>query len=371
MITQVLPGAQSTCRDPRTTDIASTSRVRFGSAGAPGTVVDSSGLVTSHTVMLTGLAPAATYAYDVASVAVNGDASGDSLDGAHRTFTTQPTGSIALLMDDPDPTVLATWNNAFAALGWEVDVLPAALNDPPLVGNSSAGLRSYNAVIWQVDPDRYPPFTDAQRVAIDSLLDGGGRLLVTGHDIGFGLSDAGVPSYTPEREAWLEHSLKSRYYIDNLYADTLTGVAGSPVSGAFTDSLYYDLYLYADSGDNFGPAPGTDGVWTGDWTDNYLKNRYMGMHWESNAPKGTPGQGVWGGEQTRLVGLFYEWRALERVDRTPRSARRRAHDAVAWLVGHRPPEAASSRRHPARDEGRLPASLVLDQAGRGPCDHAP
>ena len=114
-------------------------------------------------------------------------------------------------------------------------MLAAAGNDPPLVGNTSAGLRSYQAVLWQVDPDKYPPFSDAQRAAIDSLLDFGGRLLVTGHDIGFGLSDAGAPSYTPEREAWLESGLKTRYYIDNLYADTLTGVAGSPVSGAFTE----------------------------------------------------------------------------------------------------------------------------------------
>jgi hypothetical protein len=89
--------------------------VRFGTNGALGNVVDSSGFVISHTVLLTGLAPATTYAYDVASVAGNGDASADSLDGAHRTFTTEPTGSIALLMDDPDPAVLATWNSAFAA----------------------------------------------------------------------------------------------------------------------------------------------------------------------------------------------------------------------------------------------------------------
>src|SRR6185503_19078754 len=148
--------------------------------------------------------------------------------------TTARAGSIALLMDDPSADVLAAWNNAFAALGWDVDVLPAAVNDPPLVGNSSAGLRSYQAVLWQVGPYNYPPFSDAQRSAIDSLLDFGGRLLVTGHDIGWGLSDAGAPSYTPERELWLESGLKTRYYYDNFYADTLTAVAGSPVSGAFT-----------------------------------------------------------------------------------------------------------------------------------------
>jgi hypothetical protein len=176
----------------------------------------------------------------------------------------------------------------------------------------------------------------------------------------------GAPSYTLEREAWLERSLKSRYYIDNMNADTLTGVAGSPVLGRVRRFALLRLYLYADSGDNFGPAPDTDGVWTGDWTDNFIKNRYMGMHWESNAPKGTPGQGVWGGEKTRLVGLFYEWRALESAS-TEHSARRTAvlHDAVAWLVGHRPPRPASSPRWPGSREGRLPAGLVLDQPDAG------
>src|SRR5262249_35880956 len=176
------------------------------------TVVDSGGYVMQHSVLLTGLKAATTYRYDVESAAPLGEVSADSLDGQHRSFTTRPAGSIALLMDDPSASVLATWSSALAALGWDVDVMPAAGNNPPLVGSSSAGLRSYQAVLWQVGPDNYPPFSDAQRAAIDSLLDFGGRLLVTGHDIGFGLSDAGAPSYTPEREAWIESGLKTRYY---------------------------------------------------------------------------------------------------------------------------------------------------------------
>ena len=321
------------------TDLAGTSRVRFGTGGVTTTTVDSGGFVSSHAVLLTGLSPGTTYHYDVESATVRGEVTCDSLDGAHRSFTTRSAGTLALLMDDPDPAVLATWNNAFAALGWEVDVHPAASNEPPLVGNSSAGLRSYQAVMWQLDPDKYPPISDAQRAAIDSLMEGGTRLLVTGHDIGFGLSDAGAPSYSQERELWLERSLKSRYYVDNIWADTLAGVVGSPVSGAFADSLPYAYWLYADSGDNFGPAPGTDGVWSPDWTENFLKSRHMGMHWESNGPRGVPGNGVWGGQPTRLVGMFYEWRAMQGAS-TEHLEKRTAilHDAVAWLVGHRPPQ---------------------------------
>jgi hypothetical protein len=323
-----------------TSSVLASSRVRFGVSGALGTVVDSSGYSLQHAVLVTGLTAAATYKYDVESTTPVGATSADSLDGLHRSFTTRPAGSIALLMDDPDASVLDTWSNAFSALGWGVDVLPAAGNDPPLVGNSSKGLRKYDAVLWQVGPDNYPPFSDAQRTAIDSLLNFGGRLLVTGHDIGFGLSDAGAPSYTPAREAWIESGLKTRYYIDNLYGDTLTGVAGSPVSGAYTGSIPYAFgSLYADAGDNVGAAPGTDGVWSTDWTDNYIKTPPMGMHWESNSPKGTGGVGVWGGQRSRLVGLFYEWRALAGTSTASLDARTGVlQHAVSWLLGHSPPE---------------------------------
>jgi len=321
-----------------TTDLPATSRVHFG-ATVPQTVAESTGSSTQHAVLLTGLRPETTYRYDVESVTPLGDMSRDSLGGAHRSFTTRRSGSIALLMDDPSPSVLETWNHALAALGWEADVYPAAANDPPLVGSTSAGLRSYEAVLWQVGQDHYPPFSDAQRAAVDSLLEGGGRLLVTGHDIGFGLSDASAPSYSPEREAWIESGLKARYYIDNLYADTLTGVPSSPVSSAYADSVPLMWWLYPDSGDNVGPVPGMDGVWTGDWTDNKIKSKYMGMHWESGAARGTPGAGVWGGETSRLVGMFFEWRALVGASTASLEARTGVlRNAVSWLLGHRPPE---------------------------------
>src|SRR5262249_28680132 len=162
---------------------------------------------------------------------------------------------------------------------------------------------------------------------------------VTGHDIGWGLSDAGSPSYSPEREAWLEHGLKTRYYADNLNADTLTGVSGSPVAGGYTTGIPYALFLYPDSGDNVGPPPGTDGTWYGDWTENFLKFQNIGMRWESASPRGTPGTGVWGGKTSRLVGLFYEWRALAGSSTSHQPARTSVlQDAAAWLMGHRPPE---------------------------------
>ncbi|HXS81844.1 MAG TPA: S8 family serine peptidase, partial [Methylomirabilota bacterium] len=135
-----------------TTDLGASSLVRYGASGALKSGADSSGFTTRHSVILNGLAPGTLYRYDVESSTPRGETSRDSLGGAHRTFTTPAGGSIALVMDDPDPNVLATWSNALAALGWNADVLMGAAIDPPLVGNSSAGLRHYDAVLWQVDP---------------------------------------------------------------------------------------------------------------------------------------------------------------------------------------------------------------------------
>jgi hypothetical protein len=357
-----------------TTDLAASSLVRYGSAGALNSVATSSGFATRHSVVLDELTPGTLYRYDLESSAPRGELSRDSLDGAHRTFTTPAGAAIALVMDDPDPDVLATWLNALAALGWNADVLTGTAIDPPLVGNSAAGLRHYEAVLWQVDPNRYPPFSDAQRAAIDSLLNGGGRLLVTGHDIGFGLSDAGSPTYSPEREAWLEHGLKTRYYADNYNADTLSGVAGSPVTGAYVAGIPYALWLYPDSGDNVGAAPGTDGTWYGDWTENYVKSGDIGMRWESNTPHGTPGAGVWGGQTSRLVGLFYEWRALAGASTAHLPARTGVlQDATAWLLGHRPPEVHLTQPAPGTvvttDALSIHYSLRPD-AGRAIAGHA-
>lgn len=322
-----------------TTDVQSSSRVHFGAAGPLATVVDSSGYALQHAVLIDGLTPGMRYDYDVESVAFDGESSRDSLGGAHRSFTTRTASSLALLMDDDDASVLATWNAALVALGWEADVMPAAANNPPLVGSTAAGLRHYNAVMWQVGQNNYPPFSDAQRVAVDSLLNGGGRLLVTGHDIGFGLSDASTPSYSVEREEWLESGLKSRYYFDNLYASTLTGVADDPLTGAFVAGVPFMLQLYADSGDNVGPAPGTDGTWVGDWKENFIQDKFIGMHWESNGAKGNTGAGVWGGEKSRLVGMFYEWRALGATTTASVPSRTNIlQRSVSWLLGHNPPE---------------------------------
>ena len=320
-----------------TTDVPATSRVRFGLL-APAAAADSSGLTRQHVIQLTGLAAASTYRYDVESTTRTGSRASDSLGGQHRQFTTRPGGSIALVMDDPSPTTLAVWTNALAQLGWNADVITRAEDDPPLVGNSTAGLRRYSAVLWQVDPDRYPPLSDVQRLAIDSLLTGGARLLLTGHDIGYGLSSMDVPSYTPEREAWFESRLKTRFGLDLSWADTLRGLPGDPVTGDFTSGVKYHPELYPDAGDEVSFAPNNDVIGDLPWLDDQNPPRHVGIAWETVSPQGTPGNGVWGGAKSRYLGLYYEWVAMGSTsvlnDPNRTSVLERSVD---WLLGHRPP----------------------------------
>ena len=310
-------------------------------------------------MLVTGLTHGAPYFYDVESTTGTGAASRDSLGGAHRNFTTKAPGDIALVMDDPSPTVAATWTNALQALGWNVDVIAGSAVDPPLVGNASAGLRRYNAVLWQVDPNRYPAFSDAQRMAIDSLLNGGGRLLVTGHDIGFSLADAGAPSYSLEREAWLESGLKSRYYYDCTAPTRSSGRRRRPDFGPVDGRRTVQAVSLPGRWRHGRPGAGHQ---RGRRVDPLVPGDHgpppapMGLRWESNTAQGVAGTGVWGGQKSRLVAMFFEWRAL--VDHGRHQLRVRTavlERRVAWLLERRPPLVTLKSPPPdTRRDRRLP-----------------
>lgn len=318
------------------TDLPATSRVHFGTGAALSQSADSSGLRTAHQVLLTDLVGGALYRYDVESASKTGTRSRDSLGGAHRTFTPKERGQIALLLGSTDAFLLETWGNAISALGWQVDILTGAAMQKPLVGNDDVGLRHYSAVLWQPDPDSYPVLDATQRSAIDSLTSGGGRMLITGHDIGYALVDAGSEIYSPEAEAWFEPGLKARYYYDELNNTSVTGLAGDPVSGAWSGGMPYIALASGMAGDVALPAPNTDGVGTAIWRD--YQNQPVGIRWESNDPKGLPGDGVWGGQKTRLVDLFFEWTCLAALGTSHDPRRTGALRAsVEWLLGHRAP----------------------------------
>ena len=132
--------------------------------------------------------------------------------------------------------------------------------------------------------------------------------------------------------------------------------------------------LYPDAGDNVGAAPGTDGVWAGDWTENFIKNEAHRACTGRATPPGAPsGVGVWGGQKSRLVGLFYEWRALAGSSTSHLDgAHRRPAERGLLAAGAQPargPHRLADAGH--RGHGRLPAHPVLDPSRRGSRHHRP
>ena len=121
-----------------------------------------------------------------------------------------------LLLFNETPFLRAfPWQDALAADGVDYDLWTGALADSPFVGNRSAGLRAYGAVLWDAGFETYPPVSDVQASAITAYLNNGGRLAISGHDIAWGigaLNDS--PTATPARVAWLNSTLHAGFLTD-------------------------------------------------------------------------------------------------------------------------------------------------------------
>lgn len=327
------------------TDQPATSRVRYASSGPLVNLVGSAGYTTRHAVHLTGLEPGRRYSYDVESVSALGASSRDSLGGAHRTFTVKQPSALALVLGDPAMPELHAWTTVLDSLGLDYDLLTGPEIAPPLVGDGTRGLSSYAAVLWQAGPADYPAVSDAQRAAIDSLSEAGARLLITGHDIGFSLADAGSPAWSPAREAWFSSALKARYQADPAGWLRQVGVPGDPVTGRFDAGLPYWSFGHGRAGDFVTPAPVADGTVAPLWTTEAGPSQTNAIRWESGGPRGSSATSFWGGHTTRLLALFFEWSRLSSdstlVTLDHDTARADVlEDALAWLLGRRAPTAA-------------------------------
>src|SRR5262249_47215145 len=143
-----------------------------------------------------------------------GDVTRDDNGGAHHQFTVSPTGDLLLIYGGPDFERPDRYANALTTLGWSYDVWKGPLSDAPVVGDLSGGMRAYTAVWYQNGLENSPPFSDAARDAITSYLDGGGRLVVVGHDLAWAFGDPTSDFYTVARHDWLQNTLHTVFNLD-------------------------------------------------------------------------------------------------------------------------------------------------------------
>ncbi len=101
-------------------------------------------------------------------------------------------------------------------------------------GLEEVDLSRFSAVVWNAGW-YFPHFLDEEKALVADFLDGGGRLFISGQDIGWDLADASSPWIDAD---FFETNLHATYESDdtNIVVD-LTGVADDPIG----DGLAFDI----------------------------------------------------------------------------------------------------------------------------------
>ena len=331
---------QSTSAEIRwSTDLPADSQVAYGTSPASlGSATGDPLLRTAHSVVLTGLTPDTLYYYDVLSTDALGHLTRDTNGGRHYTFRTPPWGDVLLVIgDDTFPAAReASYAAALDASGWTWSAWHVAdLGLPPL-----SVLQGRKAVIWQVGLEQYPTFNASAQALVKAYLDGGGRLLIFSHDTSWSLGSSSSPWYNATNAAWLRGVLKASFACDPTTISEVVGVAGDPVSGAYTSGVGYTPHRTGGADDEIATysVGGTSSV---AWRDGGVKdctgNAPIGLEWRSSADNGTAGVGAWGGTPSRLEYFAWEITSLDtnatdlRVNSTVRA--QILDNALRWLVG--------------------------------------
>lgn len=335
-------GVSTSAKDTRatvfwSTDGAATSQIEYGTTPALGSLsaFDPS-LVTGHAHEVNGLTAETTYYFDILSEDHAGNLVRDDFGGIHYRFTTGRRADVLLVEADPNTTEnLSRYDTAFAATGWTFDRWGKQEADAALVGNSSEGLRSYNAVWWQVGWEQYPCFLNEQRDSLLAYHDGGARLAMVSHDVAWSFSDGSSGFWGPAKVQWYQDITHSSYDADPLTYSSIVGIAADPISGGKTGGMSYTPHRDGAAGDELTKIDGT-GTASYAWRNNDTSPDDVSVRWQSGGNLGTPGVGVWGGQPTRTVFMAWEFLNLN-------SAADRADvldNTVKWLIGGDHPDAA-------------------------------
>jgi len=100
----------------------------------------------------------------------------------------------------------------------------------------TADLDNFQAVVWNVGSVS-PAVDEIDRNALSQYLDGGGRLFITGQNIGYDLVDPDSGYSSPQTEAWFRDYLGADYVADDSSDLTVFGQGGDPIG----DGLSFDI----------------------------------------------------------------------------------------------------------------------------------
>jgi len=158
-------------------------------------------------------------------IAVTVTSRGDRDIVIERTFRVITPGAQVLVVDgDPSHPYLPYFTDAVAAAGRTATAWDRAADGLPL----AADLAWFDVVVWNTGL-AVPALPAADRALLESHLDAGGELLLSGQDLAFDLCDPGSPNGGPSAQAWYEAATGASFVADDANDTSLTGVAGDPV----------------------------------------------------------------------------------------------------------------------------------------------
>jgi hypothetical protein len=321
-----------------TTSTPANSKVYYGTTPSLGqeTTLDPS-LVLSHAVPVSGLLINQTYYYDVESFDNQGNGVRDDNGGLHYTFSTELRKDVLLVIADGSFDKTNYYDNALNARGWSYTTWEEPLPDIPRLGNLNTGLRSFKAVIWQVGLEQYPAITDAARDTLAAYNAGGARWTIVSHDVAWDFCDPTSPDFSAARRTWFENELKSIWQADPATWTSVLGYAADPISGAYVGGIPYTPHRAGAAGDEINPNDvGGDAVVH--WRNNEATADDIGIRFTGSGPVGNPGDAVWGGQPTKIVGNFYEWAHLNVANPNDGTRADVLDKTLIWLIGHDHPD---------------------------------
>lgn len=141
--------------------------------------------------------------------------------------------------DGTDVKVESYYFNALKNIGVSYDHWDHAIKGTP----TASIMQKYSMVIWACEW-AFPSLDSLDRAELSNYLDAGGRLFLSGQDIGWDLNDP-ADGYENEfnlsqgtSKIFFEKYLHAKYLLDNASSSSLSGVAGDSIGDGLAFSIY-------------------------------------------------------------------------------------------------------------------------------------
>ncbi|MGC8949403.1 MAG: CARDB domain-containing protein, partial [Thermoprotei archaeon] len=149
---------------------------------------------------------------------------------AYQTITIQNSLEPILLVDDDSGYNFEFYyKNALDNKGYKYNVWHvSALGNSPNI----TILSLYQIIIWFTGNDWWNTLTSEDQANLQTYLDSGGNLFISGQDIGWDLTENGAVS-----NSFYQNYLHAQYMFDDTNDDYVNGIAGDPISDGLTLNL--------------------------------------------------------------------------------------------------------------------------------------